>query len=89
MHFCKKLLGIKQKHTKNDFMYGELGSVNFAANRYISFVLYWLKIVTLTENICKMYMLLGEIWQNPNNTNWASSVRDLFLTYGYFSVWLS
>ena len=49
MHFCKKLLGVKQS-TQNDFIYGEVGRVNFAANRYISIVRYWLKIATLSEN---------------------------------------
>ena len=90
-HFCKKLLGVKQS-TQNDFIYGELGRVNFAANRYISIVRYWLKIVSLTENKyvkCIYNMLLEDIRQNPNKTNWASSVRDLLSTYGFFNVWVS
>ena len=90
-HFCKKLLGVKQS-TQNDFIYGELGRVNFAANRYISIVRYWLKIVSLTENKyvkCIHNMLLEDIRQNPNKTNWASLVRDLLSTYGFFNVWVS
>ena len=47
LQFCKKLLGVKQS-TQNDFIYGQLGRVNFATHRYISIVRYWLKIVTLT-----------------------------------------
>ena len=93
MHFCKKLLGVKQS-TQNDYIYGELGRVNFAANRYtcISIVRYWLKIVTLTEYKyvkCIYNMLLEDIRQNPNKTNLASSVRDLLSTYGFFNVWFS
>ena len=90
-HFCKKLLGVKQS-TQNDFIYGELGRVNFAANRYISIVRYWLQIVSLTENKyvkCIYNMLLEDIRQNPNKTNWASLVRDLLSTYGFFNVWVS
>ena len=45
LQFCKKLLGVKQS-TQNDFIYWELGRVNFASHRYISIVRYWLKLVT-------------------------------------------
>ena len=70
----------------------ELGRVNFATHRYISIVRYWLKIVTLTDNKyvkCIYNILLEDIRQNPNKTNWASSVRDLLSRYGFLNVWLA
>ena len=42
---CKKLLGVKQS-TQNDFIYDELGKIDFATQRYISIIRYWLKIVS-------------------------------------------
>ena len=51
MQFClkKKLLGEKQS-TQNDFVYRELGRLNYQAQGYMSIVRYWLKIINLEEN---------------------------------------
>ena len=40
--FCKKILGVK-KTTQNDFVYGELGRVNYATKRLFIIVKYWFK----------------------------------------------
>ena len=34
LQFCKKILGVK-KTTQNDFVYGELGRVNYMTKRYL------------------------------------------------------
>ena len=91
LQFCKKSLGVKQS-SQNDFIYGELGRINFATHRYISIIRYWLKIVTLTDTKyvkCIYSMLLQDIRQNHNKSNWASSVRDLLSRHGFYNIWLS
>ena len=45
---CKKLLGVKQT-TQNDFIYGELGRIDFQSQRYLVIVKYWLKVVIITD----------------------------------------
>ena len=42
LQFCKKILGVKQS-TQNDFVYGELGRIDFQARRYITIIKYWFK----------------------------------------------
>ena len=37
LQFCKKLLGVKQS-TQNDFIYGELGRLSVASQRYVSII---------------------------------------------------
>ena len=44
LQFCKKLLGVKQT-TQNDFIYSELGRIDFQPQRYINIIKYWLKVV--------------------------------------------
>ena len=66
LQFCKKLLGVKQS-TQNDFIYGELGRINYATQIYVSIIRYWLKIVSMNANKyakCIYNMLLGEMRQN-------------------------
>ena len=85
LQFCKKLLSVKQS-TQNDFIYGELGRINFATQRYISIIRYWLKIVSMNDNKyakCIYNMLLEDMRQNPDKTNWASSVKHLLSKYGF------
>ena len=37
LQFCNKILGVKHS-TQNDFIYGELGRIGFASQRYISII---------------------------------------------------
>ena len=88
LQFCKKLLSVKQS-TQNDFIYGELGRINFATQRYISIIRYWFKIVSMNDNKyakCIYNMLLEDMRQNPDKTNWASSVKHLLSKYGFMNV---
>ena len=88
--FCKKILGVK-KTTQNDFVYGELGRVNYATKRLFIIVKYWFKILTTPENkyVKIIYnMMLADLEELPNKTNWASLVRDLLTNLGFHEVWL-
>ena len=42
LQFCKKILGVKQT-TQNDFIYGELGRIDFQSQRYINIIKYLVK----------------------------------------------
>ena len=91
MQFCKKLLGVK-KTTQNDFVYGELGRTNYTTKRYLIIIKYWLKILLTPENkyIKLVYnIMLKDIQEMPNKTNWASLVRQLLMSLGLNEVWLA
>ena len=90
MQFCKRLLGVK-KSTQNDFVYGELGRTTLRTKRYVSIIKYWFKILTSSENkyIYITYkIMLNDLEQRPNTTNWASLVKDLLSSLGFNEVWL-
>ena len=91
MQFCKKLLGVK-KTTQNDFVYGELGRTNYFTKRYLNIIKYWLKILMAPENkyVKLVYkMMVNDIEEMPNKTNWASLVRHLLMPLGFYEVWLA
>ena len=91
MQFCKKLLGVK-KTTQNDFVYGELGRENYATKRVFIIIKYWFKILQTPENkYTKIIynMMLHDLEELPNKTNWASLVRDLLASLGFRNVWLA
>ena len=91
MQFCKKLLGVK-KTTQNDFVYGELGRTNYITKRYLIIIKYWLKILLTPENkyIKLVYnIMLKDIQEMPNKTNWASLVRQLLMSLGFNEVWVA
>ena len=50
LQFCKKNFIRFKQSTQNDFIYGELGRINSAIQRYISIIRYWLKIVSMNDN---------------------------------------
>ena len=87
--FFKRLLGVKQS-TQNDFVYGELGRIEYQSRRYIDITRYWFKIVGSEENksiklICNM--MLSEMTTQPLKSNWASYVKDLLSRLGLLIVW--
>lgn len=89
LQFCKKLLGVKQS-TQNDFIYGELGRIDYQSRRYVSIIKYWLKVILSDENkyIKQIYnMMLSDIEAQPLKTNWASRTRDLLSRLGFMEVW--
>ena len=91
MQFCKKLLGVK-KTTQNDFVYGELGRVNYVTKRHLQIIKYWFKLLMAPENkyIKLIYnMMLHDLEVLPHKTNWASLVRQLLMSLGFYEVWLA
>ena len=89
LSFCKRMLGIKQT-TQNDFVYGELGRMDYQSIRYINIVKFWLKIIH-TENHkyikCIYQMMLNDMEIKPNKVNWASLLKHLLSRLGFLEVW--
>ena len=84
-------MGVK-KTTQNDFVYGELGRVNYVTKRYYIIIKYWFKLLSIPENkfVRIVYnMMLNDLEEAPNKTNWASLVRNLLMSLGFYEVWLS
>lgn len=91
LQFCKRTLGVKQS-TQNDFIYGELGRVDFQTQRYLHIIKYWLKVARSDDNkyIKTVYrMMLNDMEQRPMKQNWASAVKNLLSRLGFLDVWLS
>ena len=91
LHFCKKLLGVKQS-TQNDFIYGELGRADFQSRRYVNIIKYWFKILYSDEKkyIKRLYnVMLRDLDFQPDKENWASLVRQLFSRLGFMDVWVA
>ena len=86
LQFCKNLLGVKQS-TQNSFIYGELGRETFQTKRHFSIIKYWLKILNAKENkyINIVYkMMLNDMELYPDMKNWASLVKKLLASLGFY-----
>ena len=91
LQFCKQLLGFK-KSTQNEFVYGELGRTTLITKRYLVIVKYWFKILMSNDNkyINLIYrMILSDMESRPSTVNWASLVKHLLLSLGFYEVWLA
>ena len=91
LQFCNKLLGIKRS-SQNDFVYGELGRAPLQNKVYFSVVNFWFKILEAEENkyIKIAYQLMmNDIENKPNCLNWASRVKQLLSTLGFYEVWVN
>ena len=89
LQFCKKLLGVKQS-TQNDFIYGELGRIDYQSRRYLAIIKYWFKVICSEENkyIKQIYnMMVNDLAAHPLKRNWASCVKDLLCQLGFRIVW--
>ena len=89
LQYCKKVLGVKRS-TQNDFVYGELGRINYQSRRYIAIIKYWLKVISSDDNkyIKHVYnMMLNDIESYPLKQNWALSVKQLLSRFGFMEVW--
>ena len=92
MQFCKTKNIRRQKTTQNDFVYGEFGRVNYVTKRYNIILKYWFKVLSTPENklVRIVYnMMLNDLEDLLNKTNWASLVRNLLTSLGFYEVWLS
>ena len=81
LQFCKKILGVKQT-TQNDFLYGELGRIDFQSKRYINIIKYWLKVVQSdNRKYAKLIydMMLNDLEIRAQKQNWALSVKKLII----------
>ena len=83
------MIGVKQS-TQNDFVYGELGRIDYQAHRYINIIKYWLKVIYTDEHKyikCIYIMMLNDMELHPNKHNWASHVKHLLSRLGFLEVW--
>ena len=79
MKLCKHLLGVKST-TQNNFVYGELGRINYYmyTHRLYTIIKQWLKIINCNDNKYIKYvykLLLNDIHKKPNIKNWANMVK--------------
>ena len=91
LQFCKQLLGVK-KTTQNDFVYGELGRTTLITKRYLNIVKYWFKILASGDRkyINIVYrMMLRDMDLKRNSVNWASLIKHLLMSLGFYDVWLA
>jgi hypothetical protein len=91
LQFCKSILNVKVT-TQNDFIYGELGRINYQSRRLFQIIKYWIKILNgsrrkYTSAVYKM--MLNDIEARPNKINWAALVRNTLYELGFNEIWLS
>lgn len=90
LQFCKRLLGVKSS-TQNNFIYGELGRLDYQTQRYFIIIKYWLKVVN-SEGHKFVNIIYNTMLQNINNNNrivnWVSLVRQLLFKMGFGEVWM-
>ena len=70
----------------------ELGRVNYVTKRYFNIIKYWFKFLKTPENkyIKLIYnLMINDLEELPNKTNWASLVRQLLMFLGFYEVWLA
>ena len=80
-----------KKTTQNNFVYGELGRTSYIMNRYFIILKYWFKIILAEENkyiIIVYNLMLRDLERLPNKVNWASLVKHLLMSLGFYNVWL-
>ena len=76
--------------TQNDFIYGETGRTPLQTKRYMNIIKYWLKVTSSRNHkfIQVTYdLLVNDLNDFPNKTNWASQVRDTLFNLGFKEVW--
>ena len=67
LQLCENILGVKQS-TQNDFVYGELGRIDYQSRRYLAIIKYKFKVVSCDENkyIKQVYnMMLNDLTLQP------------------------
>ena len=75
----------------NDFIYGELGRTSYQVRRYLFIVKYWFKLLSSRSyKYSKLVynLMLRDIELLPTKVNWASLVRHLFCSLGFYEVWV-
>ena len=75
--------------TQNNFIYGELGRINFQTRRLFIIHKYWLKIVNTEEHKfikCIYQTILTDIERDDRNQNWALLVKKSLSILGFYQV---
>jgi len=88
--FLKSVLGVRRA-VPNAFIYSEFGIFPLIIGRQKRIVKYWLKILSLNENnpVKIVYkLLLKDIEENVNRTNWASLLKSMLEKCGFGDAWL-
>ena len=78
-----------KQSTQNDFVYGELGRMDYQSQRYVIIIKYWLKVLSSEETkyIKQIYnRMLNDLTLQPIKRNWASCVKDLLSKLGFLEV---
>ena len=81
-----------KRPTKNDFVYGELGRIDYQSRRFIAIIKYWIKVVSSDETkyINQIYkMMANEIDLHPLKQHWARSVKHLLIRFAFMEVWVA
>jgi hypothetical protein len=87
---CKRTLGVKVS-TQNDFIYGDRKRTDLYSLRIVYIIKYWLIITSSPENKYINYifkMMLNDIENQPQKSNWASCVKNVLSRLGFYHVWL-
>ncbi|KAL4240483.1 hypothetical protein ACF0H5_001275 [Mactra antiquata] len=90
LQFCKTILGVKRS-TQNDFIYGELGRINYQCTRHFNIIKYWVKLLQTSDTKFKkiVYLCLkSDSEKYPNKVNWCTLLKQLLSTLGFYEVWL-
>ena len=87
MKFCKNILGVR-RYTPNALVLAELSRLDMKTKRLLRIIKYWLKILTLNENVLvkKVYEAMRRE-ADEGVVNWASLLRDKLMSLGFGEVW--
>ena len=83
------MLGVKLQ-TQYHFIYGELGRKPLKYTRLIGLIRFWLKIIESDETKfikCTYNMMLNDIERQPQQKNWAKSIKSLLENVGLNYAW--
>ena len=89
--FCKQLLGVKTS-TQNNFIYRELGRINYYTRRIYIIVKYMFKVLNSENrkyNKNVLNLILNDMNVNPNTRNWEALVKNVLSHLGFYHAWLS
>ena len=89
--FIKYILSVKTS-TQNDFILAETGRLDLQTLSTINMIKYWFKVICSPEHkyINLIYkLMLDDIEIRPLKHNWASQVKRVLSSLGFYHVWLA
>lgn len=78
--------------TQNDFILAETGRLDIQTHSTISMIKYWFKVICSPEHkyINLIYkLMLDDIEIRPLKHNWATQVKSVLSSLGFYHVWLA